>query len=245
MLEFENKAEAEETLLLFWKVAMRLQAVTIQLPEPTPRGVLRVERGRVHDTLERTIESGERSVLEVHFPSLSDEVFEVLALRFRPFFAQNERTYFMNILSLLDRKNPQFRDQTRDLREQWRRAVFWGAMGMVAADTKVKTDDIINIGFYSKYFHVAPDKLKLAEEYRRRMGSDMFDLALVSSVWERACLVVHLARELQAPLLQLGVLSQEEIDSKPVRLRETVKLELVGGPGALQVHAPGALDHML
>ena len=183
--------------------------------------------------------------MELHFPSLPDEVFEVLALRFRPFFAQNERTYFLNILSLLDRKNPHLRGQTKDLREQWRRAVFWGRMGMTASDTKVKTDDIISIGFYSKYFHVAADKLKLAEEYRRKMGSDMFDLALVSSVWERACLVVFFACELQKPLLQMGVLSQEEIDRAPMKLPLTVKWKMVGGPGALQVHETGALDHML
>lgn len=245
MLDFENREEALETLLLFWRVAKRLQQVTDQLPEPSVRGRLRVERGRVHDTLARTIESGERSVMELHFPTLPDEVFEVLALRFRPFFAQNERTYFMNILSLLDRKNPHLRGQTKDLREQWRRAVFWGRMGMTAADTKVKTDDIINVGFYSKYFHVAADKLKLADEYRRKMGSDIFDLALISSVWERACLVVYLARGLQEPLLQLGVLTQVEIDKLPGKFSGVVTLELAGGPGAIQVHEPGTLDHML
>lgn len=241
MLEFENQKEAEQTLLLFWRVAMRLSVATDQLPAVDTRFHMRLEKGKVLGSLSETLESSARSILKIGFQTLPEEQFEVLALRFRPFFAQSEDVHFLKILSLLDRKNPQVRLQTKELRESWRHAVFWGKMALSFEELRVKADAVISIGFYSKYFHVEAEKLALADEYRSKMGSEMFDVALQSAVWHRACLVVALARGLQQPLFSLGALTQEEIDAKPLKLPPILEFQLEGGPGALEIREPGEL----
>lgn len=133
----------------------------------------------------------------------------------------------------------EIRPWTRSLRKRWRNAVFWGGMGMTADDLPVETDRIISIGFYSKYFHVEQDKISLADEYRKKMGSEIFEVALISAVWERSKLVVGVANALQPQLVAQGVLSQDEVELKPVKLPEVVKLQFSGGPGALKLFEVG------
>ncbi|MFN3436144.1 MAG: hypothetical protein ACK41V_00460 [Acidovorax sp.] len=240
MLEFDNQVDSERTLLMFWRAAMRLRLVTDELPSVKSFPIsLKIQGAKNMGSLEKTLELASLANLEIFFSTLPEAQFEVLALRFRPFFAQNEKINFMNLLSLLDKRNPKVRPWTKSLRKRWRDAVFWGGMGMKAEDLPVETDRIISVGFYSKYFHIEQDKMSLADEYREKMGAEIFEVALISAVWERAKLVVGVANSLQPQLVAQGVLSQDEVDLKPVKRPEVVKLQLSGGPGALKLFDVG------
>lgn len=240
MLKFDNQVDGEKTLLMFWRAAMRLRSATEKLPNLKGFPIsLHLQGAKNMNSIDKTLESASMAKLEISFPMLPEDQFEVLALRFRPFFAQTEKINFMNLLSLLDKNNRHVRTWTKSLRKRWRDAVFWGGMGMTAEDLPVETDRIISVGFYSKYFHVEQDKISLADEYREKMGADIFEVALISAVWERAKLVVGVANSLQPQLVAQGVLSQDEVDLKPIKRPEVVKLQLSGGPGALKLFDVG------
>jgi len=84
-------------------------------------------------------------------------------------------------------------------------------MEVPSAPSKVSAEDVIRAGFYSSYFHIASGQRAIARAFEEALGSDMFRIALVSSVWERSFLVVELAQSLRELLLVQGWASEAEL----------------------------------
>lgn len=240
-LKLRNPAQDEQRLLLFWEVAQPLERLLAELPD-TSQGVRMTMSGTtplaaVRDSSSQAelLNKASASQLELAFPNLPENQFEQLALRFRPFFMNDEETYLPKILNLLGDLNPELRDWVEWYKERWEKAVFWGAMGMPSTTPPVRADDIIRAGFYSRYFHVKRNMREKAKEYEATLGKDMFRVALVSSVWRRSELVVSAANHLEDVLMQDGILDDKlmrEARTAPEQPDE-IKLVLSGGPGSL------------
>ena len=244
-LKLRNPVQDEQRLLLFWEIAQPLSRLLPQLPDVS-NGVRMTLRGStpvvgLQDATSQAelLNRATASELELAFPNLAENQFEQLALRFRPFFMNDEETYFPKILNLLSDLNPELRNWVEWYKERWEKAVFWGTMGMPHTTPPVKADDIIKAGFYSRYFHVKQNMREKAREYEKMLGRDMFRVALVSSVWRRAELVVSAANHLEDVLVQDGILSGEllrEARRAPEEPDE-IKLVLSGGPGSVMFGA--------
>lgn len=240
-IHLRNPEQDEQRLLLFWEVAQPLGRLLPELPDNsngvrmTIRGTTPVSGPDSTPSQAELLNQASSSELELAFPNLSEAQFEQLALRFRPFFMNDEETYFPKILNLLSDLNPRLRGWVDWNKEQWGKAVFWGAMGMPNTNPPVKADDIIRAGFYSRFFHVKQNMREKAKEYETALGRDMFRVALVSSVWRRSELVVSAADYLEGCLMADGVLSGElvrELKSPPDNPTE-LKLVMQGGPGSI------------
>ncbi|RYF58220.1 MAG: hypothetical protein EOO27_13200 [Comamonadaceae bacterium] len=242
MLEFVDPDRANQTLALYWRMSRRLQEALKALPQLEPPIVkldATAPKAAALLGVEEFIRQSSGGKVSMTFQTLPQMQFEVLALRFRPFFAQNEQIHFLSILKLLGHKNEQAREPLGKLKEQWNGAAFWTMVQMVNPHVKVDADSVIRIGFYSKYFHVEPDKLLEAEKYRKAMGDDLFEIALVSSVWERSRVVVMLALAIEPYLLRVGAITQKEIDDSPPADRESITVEHAVGPGAIRMGPAG------
>lgn len=167
--------------------------------------------------------------------TLPEEQFEVLALRFRPFFAKGERVNYLSILSMLGRDNERFRPRLKELRGHWEAAAFWHTMKLAGHSLPVDAENIITTAFYSKYFHVEADKQIKAEQYRKSLGDDLFEVALVSSVWQRSRQVVGLLPNVETHLLEQGALTVGEVASVAPPPRSFVQVTKELGPGAVKI----------
>lgn len=244
-LKLRNPAQDEQRLLLFWEVAQPLARLLVQLPDTsqgvrmTIRGSTPVEGLRDATSQAELLNRATSSELELAFPNLSENQFEQLALRFRPFFMNDEETYFLKILNLISDLNPEFRAWVDWYKAGWEKAVFWGAMGMPNTQPPVKADEVIRAGFYSRYFHVKQNMREKAREYEVLLGKDMFRVALVSSVWRRAELVVSAATHLEDVLRMDGILSETLLREVKAPKEEPAEIRLVlsGGPGSVMFGA--------
>jgi hypothetical protein len=243
-LKFRNQAEGEKRLLLYWEAAQPLKQVLADLP-PLGSGfplsmklTAPAAAGFRPQTLEELACTAGSSELTVTLPSLPEPLFERLALRFRPFYAQKEATNFLALLKMLADMNEDLRAHRDHLKERWQRAVFFGAMGMPNTTPPVDAEQLIMAGFYSRYFHLSDEARDLADRYEAAMGKDMFKAAVVSSVWQHSKLVLGLADELERYLVETELLPEEA----PAAFRDgyrspstTVTLSLEGGVGAIQL----------
>lgn len=232
----ESREAFERRLLLYWETAQPLRRVFQDLPALEGSIPLRMTlacpvkdlAGRPNrlDLLRASFESE----ISMSFQNLSEEHFERLALRFRPFFAQNEETNFLRTVSSIAARNEELRRWHHSLKTRWHRAVFWGAMGLPQSSPPVTTDAIINAGFYSQYFHVSHDRRQDAKAYEESLGASVFRVALVSAVWQRSALALNLSDQIQYWLLEHGLLSDTQISAiaNQPQQPERIALNLTG-----------------
>lgn len=217
-LKFVHPKQTIEKLLLFYEAAQRLNEVYSTLPvvERAPaKLIVKVRPAVASGNLgwQDIFENAEKGTAAVTFPNLSEQRFELLALRFRPFFMKKEDTHFPTLLSLLAHLNEGLRDWTGGYSSRWERAVFWGGMGIDLRDNGVvvTADKLITVGFYSRYFHLTKESREKAAVYEAKLGSDRYWLALVSSVWQRSGIVVECAKSLRPVLIAQGYATEERL----------------------------------
>ncbi|MCU0926602.1 MAG: hypothetical protein MUF44_11385 [Hydrogenophaga sp.] len=68
----------------------------------------------------------------------------------------------------------------------------------------VQAEEVIKVGLYSRYFHLNLEHRERALAYEKALGADLFRIALVSSVWQRANIVIEVATEMEDHLVELG-----------------------------------------
>lgn len=238
-LTFRDQSAGDEVLLLFWRVARRLRDYLEKLPElKESHAQLHLSGvGKLGPNTDLSVQAQHATAGSVTFTlqTLPEEQFEVLALRFRPFFAKGERVNYLSILSMVGRDNEKLRPRLKELRHHWETAAFWHSMKFAGFSLPVDAENIITTAFYSKYFHVEAEKQSKAEEYRKSLGGDLFEVAVVSSVWQRSLLVVGLLPNIETHLLEQGVLTQEEVNTVAPPPRSFVKVTKELGPGGVQV----------
>lgn len=238
-----SRTEFRQQLVLFWETAQPLKRILDILPS-LGEGLhskmqIRFPRDSWSQqaTLESLMQASIESEIVTTFQNLPEDLFERLALRFRPFFANNETTSFLKVLACVARYWPELKPWQKNYKERWHRAVFWGAMEMPERTPPVKADAVIEAGFYSRYFHVSSERRIEAKKYESSLGKDIFRAALVSAVWQRSKLVIEVADEFEGALSRNGALDDEtrqralELHQQP----EHIVLTLKGGPGAIQV----------
>lgn len=243
----EPQEAFERRLLLYWEVAQPLKHIFRELPELEERipanMVVKLPPRKwnrqtdIADVLRASVESK----LSLSFQNLPEAQFERLALRFRPFFANGEQTNFLRTIAAIAAQYEEMVPWQKSFKQRWNRAVFWGAMGMPERDPPVTADGVIDAGFYSRYFHVSPEGRKKAKAYEASLGTTMFRVALVSSVWQRSALVLSVADEIEDWLLNRGLLSEAARDeaASPAAQPERLSLEVQGGEGAIQLKELG------
>lgn len=249
--ERETTEQFFERLFFFWQIAQPLRHVFEELPEleksiplqmklkvpmrPLEEAVIVVDETAII-SIEQVAELAVEARWSWSMQNLSEAQFERLALRFRPFFAQKEKTHFLTTINRMAERNPAMRDWHQDLKASWDRAAFWGAMSIPKTDLQITTDSIISIGFYSRYFHVTKEQRAEAEAYEKVLGEEMYWLALVSSVWQRSAIVLNLATQIEAALLDHKRHTKEELEAlaqKPVR-PDRITQSFIGGVGAVR-----------
>jgi hypothetical protein len=239
----ESELEFVERIFFYWEVAQPLRHVFEQLPAlegsiPIKMNVKAPLNGwskqpNFSDLIGASVESR----WSISFQNLSEEQFERLALRFRPFFAQKEETNFLRTISAMVAMNPEMRDWHHDLKTRWNRAVFWGAMGLPASDPPVTTDAIINAGFYSRYFHVTRERRAEAKAYEDCLGTELYWTALVSSVWQRSAIVLDVARQIEDLLIHQKLKTEEELATLKTRIHQPERIvqSYYGGVGGIKL----------
>lgn len=246
-LRFGSQLEGEATLLLSWRTAQRLRRVVDELPPLGPSIPFTVTadfpRAAVppNASVEDVLAIAESINLELVFPNLPENLFERLALRFRPFYAQQDETHFLSVLALIGAQNEDLRPVTSKFKDRWKNAIFWGAMGMPLKALSVNAENVIKAGFYSTYFHVSRTSQQECEAYEAALGRDIFRVAVVSSVWQRSRVVLEFIDGLVEPyLLARGILSVTEWEQEraPHLQPEVIRLKAWGGKGSLQI-SPG------
>ncbi len=241
-LKLPKPEEHRATLALFWETAQPLKHVVAELPDISnghkmnikpvfPRSAL-VPGASTVDLLNASVSSE----LELVFPNLPEPLFERLALRFRPFYANDEEVNLLKLLNFVSQLNPHLHPWKKERKASWDRAVFWGAMGMPEQTPAVKAEDVIKAGLYSRYFHVNKIHREKALAYEKSLGVGMYRIALVSSVWQRSNVVLQVANEMEQLLVGLGIVTAEAVEAAktPAVQPEEVSLKLKGGPGAFQ-----------
>ena len=244
LLEFEEQREGNERLLLFVRASVPLQKVTLELPEINDQfihlhGSATVRNSDLNNqvTTVTVLNSAIQSSMNIEFSGLPEAVFERLVLRFRPFYAKDDKTNFSKFLTLIARKNLELRDWCSEWRVKWERAVFWRAMGMPTQVPKVNAEKVIEAAFYARYFHFETAKEDQVLAYEAALGKGLLRTAIVSSVWQRSLLVVNLAEEIRAYLSRAGLLSDKEWSAILASYDQPSKytLSVQGGIGGLQV----------
>lgn len=236
-LLFRKQDEGESRLILFWETAQPLKRVLEDLPDigegsPMAMTLTAVARRPSGSPVLEVM----ASKISILLPNLPEPLFERLALRFRPFYVQEERTFFLGLLTLLADRNEDLRAETKRWKERWNRAVFLGAMEMPEATPRISAELVIKTGFYSRYFHVNAETRERVAEYERSIGKEMFRAALVTAVWQRARLVVALADEVEKYLLDTMLLPEDAATAARDLYRnqpEILRLDLKGGPGSV------------
>lgn len=242
VLNLPDPEKNRSTLALFWETAQLLKHVVEELPDiekgpklhlkPVfPRSAL-VPGATVIDLLNASVSSE----MVLTFRNLPEPLFERLVLRFRPFYANDEEVNFLRLLKFVSQLNEHLHPWRQARKASWERAVFWGAMGMPEQVPPVKAEEVIKTGLYSRYFHLNKDLREKALAYEKSLGAGMFRIALVSSVWQRSNIVVQVATEMEAQLVDLGIVSAEAVaaSKSPVVQPDEISLKLLGGPGAIQ-----------
>ncbi|WP_431101528.1 hypothetical protein [Roseateles noduli] len=241
-LKLPKPEENRATLALFWETAQPLKHVVAELPDISnghkmnikpvfPRSAL-VPGASPVDLLNASVSSE----LELVFPNLPEPLFERLALRFRPFYANDEEVNFLKLLNFVSQLNSDLHPWKKERKASWDRAVFWGAMGMPEQKPAVKAEDVIKAGLYSRYFHVNKVHREKALAYEKSLGVGMYRIALVSSVWQRSNVVLQVANEMEQLLVNLGIVTAEAVEAAktPAVQPEEVSFKIKGGPGAFQ-----------
>ncbi len=231
------------SLLLFWETACPLRRVLNDLPQLSGKFPMEVTpvvpspkiSGAVG--LTEILNSAVSATLTISLPNLPEPLFERLALRFRPFYAENEETSFTRVMNILARRNEELRTWTSGLKSKWKRAAFWGAMGLSTGGLRVNAEDVIRVGFYSPYFHVERPMADLARQYERTLGVDMFRVAVISSVWQRSLLVADTADSLEEMLIALELATPEHLASCKLTKEDpaSITLTVEGRAGCIQV----------
>lgn len=202
--------------MLFYELSLPLMRVIDELGEvPDPTLVLtpifKLDELSTNPGVAEILKKAHSVGMTISFNTIPEALFERLALRFRPFYLQGERTNFLVILNLLKAKNPEIRPALDDLKRRWLNAVFWERMGLhlPGRALEVSAERIIKCGFYSKFFHANEETRKEAAQYEQALGSDQFWMALVSAVWQRAIIVTGFAKSLRSLLLVQQLVSEE------------------------------------
>jgi hypothetical protein len=241
-LKLPNPEENRATLALFWETAQPLKHVVAELPDIGDGPKLNIKpvfplSALVPGaTIVDLLNSSVSSEVEFVFRNLPEPLFERLALRFRPFYANDEEVNLLKLLNFVSQLNPDLHQWKKERKKSWDRAVFWGAMGMPEQTPPVKAEDVIRAGLYSKYFHLNRVHREKALAYEKSLGAGMYRIALVSSVWQRANVVLLVANEMEQLLVDLGIVTEEAVEgakTPPVQLEE-IALKVKGGPGAFR-----------
>ena len=202
-LFFLNQSEGEQRLLLFWKAAIPLRQIVNELPQIEAGFPMNVtihvptEAANACSSLPDVLGASTQSQMNIKFPNLSEPHFERLALRFRPFFATKEETNFLRTVNEIAYLNVDARNWLDEWRTKWKRAVFWGAMGMPKQVPALDPEKVIAAGFYAGYFHFDEKSTQLAQQYQQSLGKDMFRVAVVSTVWQRARIITWFAEHVE------------------------------------------------
>jgi|GEM_PF-4434834 len=247
-LKLPKPEENRATLALFWETAQPLKHVVAELPDISggqrinikpvfPRSAL-VPGATAVDLLNASVSSE----VEIVFRNLPEPLFERLALRFRPFYANDEEVNFLKLLNFVSQLNSDLHPWKKERKAAWERAVFWGAMSMPEQTPTVKAEDVIKAGLYSRYFHVNKVHREKALAYEKSLGVGMYRIALVSSVWQRSNIVLQVVNEMEPRLVDLGVVTAEAVEAAktPAVQPEEISLKMKGGPGSFQAKEIGA-----
>lgn len=240
-LKLPDQAKDEARLALFWEAAQQLKHVAAELPDLgqgpglRDRPVIPTSAFIHGSTIVELMNASVRSELEITFQNLPEPLFERLALRFRPFYANDEEINFLRVLNVVTRLNEQLHPWAKERRTSWARAVFWGSMGIPMQSPPVQAEEVIEDGLYSRYFHLNLEHRERALAYEKALGADLFRIALVSSVWQRANIAIQVATEMEDHLVELGIVSAEAVATSkvPFMQPDKITLKLVGGPGAI------------
>lgn len=241
-LKLPDQAKDEARLTLFWEAAQLLKHVVAELPDIGQgpglriRPVFPLSACTPESTLVDLMNASVSSELEITFQNLPEPLFERLALRFRPFYANDEEINFLRVLNVVSQFNEHLHPWAKERRTSWTRAVFWGSMGMPQQTPPVQAEEVIRVGLYSRYFHLNSEQRQRALAYEKALGAGMFRIALVSSVWQRANIVIQVATEMEDHLVELGIVSAEAVTAAkvPYAQPDKISLKLVGGPGAIK-----------
>ncbi len=241
-LKLPDQAKDEARLSLFWETAQLLKHVVVELPDIGQGPTLRVRpvfpssARTPGSTIVDLMNASVSSEIEITFQNLSEPLFERLALRFRPFYANDEEVNLLRVLNVVSQFNEHLHPWAKERRTSWTRAVFWGSMGMPQQTLPVQAEEVIKVGLYSRYFHLNLEQRQRALAYEKALGAGMFRVALVSSVWQRANFVIQVATEMEDHLVELGIVSGEALAAAkiPFVQPDKISLKLVGGPGAIK-----------
>jgi len=122
--------------------------------------------------------------------NVGDHVYKGLLLDFRLFTSNDEPTNFNMIAKVVGRY---FRDSRvglilNDLRTNWKEA------GLLNDFCGYSADEVINILFNSKYFHVKDEKKhKLHEEMKGKVSDELITDMLLNTVYDRIRVIRHLS----------------------------------------------------
>jgi hypothetical protein len=158
--------ERSKTLMSHWE--------SLDIKFPSSQAVSRDDRGKV---------SGD-SV------NVGEHVYKGLLLDFRLFTSNDEPTYFYMITNIVGRY---FRDSRvvlilKDLKTNWKDAGLLNDFGGYSAD------EVIDILFNSKYFHLKEEKKnKLHEEMKAKVSDKLITDMLLNTVYDRMRVISHLS----------------------------------------------------
>lgn len=185
------------------------------------------------------------SELEITFQNLPEPLFERLALRFRPFYANDEEVNLLRVLNVVSQLNEHLHPWAKERRTSWTRAVFWGSMGMPQQTPAVQAEEVIKVGLYSRYFHLNLEQRQRARAYEKALGAGIFRIALVSSVWQRANIVIQVATEMEDHLVELGIVSGDAVAAATNAFRTTGQdfFETRRGAGAIKAKELGKTEN--
>jgi hypothetical protein len=122
--------------------------------------------------------------------SVGEHMYKGLLLDFRLFTSNDEPTNFTLIANVVGRY---FRDYRvglilNDLRINWKKA------GLLNDFCGYSADEVINILFNSKYFHVKDEKKhKLHEEMKKKVSDELITDMLLNTVYDRMRVISHLS----------------------------------------------------
>ncbi len=121
--------------------------------------------------------------------NIGEHTYKGLLLDFRVFTADKEPIYFNRIAKIVGRY---FRDDRvvlilNDLKNNWKEA------GLLNDFCGYSADDVINILFNSKYFHVDEEKHKLHEEMKGKVSDELITDMLLNTVYDRIRVIRHLS----------------------------------------------------
>jgi O6-methylguanine-DNA--protein-cysteine methyltransferase len=121
--------------------------------------------------------------------NIGEHIYKGLLLDFRIFTADKEPTYFNRIANVVGRY---FRDDRvglilNDLKNNWKEA------GLLNNFCGYSADEVINILFNSKYFHVDEEKHKLHEEMKGKVSDELITDMLLNTVYDRIRVIRHLS----------------------------------------------------